>query len=244
LSVVVFAYGMEIVNMKKEQILRLAVCAAVTLFVSAESVWAQARPAGRQSAAPAAGGAASEGQVKISRFPPPGKTAMVKTPEFNYSVNNIQSRVSRKQREWALFEVKYETTAKWTDELKFDFHVMTKGKGDDGKDMYSYYTASVRYIDIPKGDHMSCVALPPSLVERYGEPIAIALEITGKEGSVLASEALATGIQLPREWWRDTTVMDKRDAAGNPFLLRRTGLLERSKTPFALINADDYEVVQ
>jgi len=229
--------------MKKEQILRFAVCAAATFLFSVDSVWAQARPTGRQAAAPAAGG--GEGQVKISRFPPPGKTAMVKTPEFNFSVNNTQSRVSKRNREWALFEIKYETSAKWTDELKFDYHVMTKGKSDDGKnDVYSYYTASVRYIDIPKGDHMSCVALPPSLVERYGEPIAVALEITGKEGTVLASEALATGITLPREWWRDSSVMDKRDQAGNPFLTRRVGLLERSKTPFALINPDDYEVVQ
>jgi hypothetical protein len=27
-------------------------------------------------------------------------------------------------------------------------------------------------------------------------------------------------------------------------LVRRPGLLERSKTPFALVNPDDYEVVQ
>lgn len=230
--------------MKKEQILRLAVCAAVTLLVSTESVWAQAKPAARSAAAPAAGGSA-EGQVKISRLPPPGRTAMVKAPQFNYSVNNTQSSVNKKPREWALFEVKYETSAKWMDELTFEYHVMTKGKHDETKaDIYSYYTASVRYIDIPKGDHMSCVALPPSLVERYGEPIAVALEITGKEGTVLASEALASGIQLPRDWWRDATVMDKRDAAGNPFLTRRNGLMERSKTPFALVNPDDYEVVQ
>ena len=231
--------------MKQEQVLRVAVCAAVTLLFAVEPVCAQVRQAGRQAAGPAAAGAASEGQVKITRFPPPGKTAMVRTPEFNFSVNNTQPRVNRKQREWALFEIRYETSAKWMDELKFDFHVMTKGKAEDGKaDAYSYYTASVRYIDIPKGEHMSCVALPPSLVERYGEPIALALEVTGKEGTVLASEALATGIQLPKEWWRDSTVMDKRDAAGAPFLVRRTGLLERSKTPFALINPDDYEVVQ
>jgi hypothetical protein len=235
---------MESVIMKKEQVLRLAACAAA-LLCAAEPVWAQTRRQGQPTAVPAGGAKGEkEDQVRITRFPPPGKTAIVKTPEFNFSVNNAQPRVSRKQREWALLEVKYETASKWTDELKFDYHVMTKGRNDEGKDAYSYYTASVRYIDIPKGDHMSCVALPPSLVERYGEPIALALEVTGKDGTVLASEALATGIQLPKEWWRDSSVMDKRDAAGNPFLIRRSGLLERSKTPFALINPDDYEVVQ
>ena len=152
--------------------------------------------------------------------------------------------MTRRPREWALFEIRYSTDKRWTDEMAFNYFVMAKGKNNEGKDAFSLYTATVRYIDIPKGDHMSCVALPPSLVERYGEPIAVALEITGKDGSVLASEALASGIQLPKEWWRDSNVMDKRDAAGNPFLVRRNGLVDRLKTPFALINPDDYEVVQ
>ncbi|MDR2849757.1 MAG: hypothetical protein LBW77_04340 [Verrucomicrobiota bacterium] len=225
--------------MKREQILQFTVCAVTLLFAAASAPAQQARPAAGTGTAKD-----KENQVKISRFPPPGKTAMVKTPEYNYSVNGIQSKVARKQREWALFEIKYETAAKWTDELKFDYHVMTKGRGDDGKEIYSYYTVSVRYIDIPKGDHMSSVALPPSLAERYGEPVALALEVTGKDGTVLASEALATGITLPKEWWRDSGVMDKRDKDGSPFLTRRTGLVDRSKTPFALINPDDYEVVQ
>jgi hypothetical protein len=84
---------------------------------------------------------------------------------------------------------------------------------------------------------MSCVALPPSQVERHGEPVAVALEITNKEGKVMDSKSEST-IPLPKEWWKDSKVLD------NAALTRRTGLLDRSKTPFALINADDYEVVQ
>ena len=231
--------------MKSEQTLRFTVCVAAVLVCMAEQAAAQATRLSQRGAATAQAGAKKDEEtVKISRFPPPGKTAMVKTPEFNYSVNNIQPKVNRKQREWALFEVKYETSAKWTDELTFVYHVMTKGRDEQNKEIFSYYTTTVKYIDIPKGDHMSCVALPLSLVERYGEPIALALEVTGKDGTVLASEALASGIQLPKEWWRESAVMDKRDAAGNPFLVRRTGLVDRLKTPFALINPDDYEVVQ
>jgi hypothetical protein len=233
---------LEIVDMKREQTFLRTVCVVAALFCLAESAVAQVGRLSQRTATSAA--AKKEETVRITRFPPPGKTAMVRTPEFNYSVNNVQPRVSRRPREWALFEVRYETSAKWTDELTFIYHVMTKGRDDDNKDIYSYYTATVKYIDIPKGSHMSCVALPPSLVERYGEPVAIALEVSGKDGKVVASEALATGIQLPQEWWRDTNVMDRRDAAGNPFLVRRPGLLERSKTPFALVNPDDYEVVQ
>ena len=115
---------------------------------------------------------------------------------------------------------------------------MTLGKDEAGKNEFSYYTATVRYIDIPKGDHMSCVVLPPSLVERYGEPVALALEIMGKDGTVLAGKWESTIADLKNEWWKNPQIMD------NAMVKRRAGLVDRSKTPFALINMDDYEVVQ
>lgn len=222
----------------------MTVCLVAALFLMTEAASAQvSRLSQRQSTGNTAHGktiAGSEktGTVKISRMPPPGKTSMVRTPEFNYNVQNTMPRVTRKPREWALFEVKYETSAKWTDELKFEYHVMTRGKTEDGKEGFSYYTTSIRYVDIPKGDHMSCVAIPPSLVERFGEPVAVALEITDKDGKLMASESPAGGIALPKEWWKDSKILD------NPSVTRRNGLIERSKTPFALVNPDDYEVVQ
>jgi len=45
-------------------------------------------------------------------------------------------------------------------------------------------------------------------------------------------------IPLPKEWWKDSKVLD------NASVTRRNGMVDRSKTPFALINVDDYEVVQ
>jgi len=231
----------------------VTVCVAVTLLL-AGSAWAQTRLGQRAAGGAmgqrtvggpaAAGGMARAGgsekvdAVKIARMPPPGKTSMVRTPDFTYNVQNTMPRVTRKPREWALFEVKYETSSKWTDELKFDYHVMTRGRNEEGKEVFSYYTTSIRYVDVPKGDHMSSVAIPPSLVERYGEPVAVALEITGKDGTVLASESPAGGLALPKEWWKDSKVLD------NPNVTHRNGLIDRSKTPFALVNPDDYEVVQ
>jgi len=68
--------------------------------------------------------------------------------------------------------------------------------------------------------------------------VALALEIVGKDGTVLASESKAM-IPFPSpEWWKDSQVLD------NAKVKRRQGLVDRSKTPFALVNADDYEVVQ
>jgi len=232
--------------MKNEKILQFTACTVIAFLFAAETAWGQLTPQ-RNPRSGTGGGAAAAGEVKISRFPPPGRATMVRTPEFNVNMSGGERGIARKKREWALFEVRYVTSAKWTDELKFDYHVMTKGKSDDGRsETYSYFTASVRYIDIPEGDHMSCVVLPPSLVERYGEPVAVSLEITGKEGTVLASRTeVAPGVgKLPESWWRESSVMDSRDQAGNPRIVRRSGLLERSKTPFALINLDDYEVVQ
>ncbi len=216
-----------------------AVLAAVLV---ADPVLAQLRTGtgNRTSTTGAKGGAEEKAdKVEIKRFPPPNKTAMVRTPEFNTTAVGGQPKISKRPREWALFEVKYSTAAKWTDELSFTYHVMTKGKDDEGKDNYSYYTLTLRYVNIPKGDHMSSVALPPSMVERYGEPVSLALEIIGKDGTVLASQSESTINYPTKEWWKDSNVLDK------PQVSRRTGgLMDRSKTPFALINADDYEVVQ
>ena len=183
------------------------------------------------------GGMEGEGRVKIERFPAPGKASMIKTPEFNARANGLQSAVNSKRREWAVFEVKYSTSKRWTDELTFTYHLLSKGKDEKGMTSFSYYTAAVRYQDIPQGDHMSCVVLPPSQVERYGSPVALALEVSGKDG-VLTSAFKNSGISLGKEWWKNSKVLD------DPKVKRRTGLVDRSKSPFYLINLDDDEVVQ
>ena len=229
--------------MKKNQSVQkcVTVCVATTLLFMAGSVFAQANRAvtGGQTRPSPAGATRNEknDKVEIKRMPPPNKTAMVRTPEYTVNVQNTMPKVSKTPREWGLLEVKYETSAKWMDELTFNYHVMTKGKNDEGKETFSYYTLTLRYIDIPKGEHMSCVAIPRSLVERHGEPVAVALEITSKDGTVMDSKTESI-MQLPKEWWKDSKVLD------NPNVTRRNGLVDRSKTPFALINADDYEVVQ
>ncbi|MDA3925256.1 MAG: hypothetical protein PF904_11225 [Kiritimatiellae bacterium] len=208
-------------------------CAAVSLFFIGGELYGQSRRLSKLNASKRN----SPDRIEIERMPPPNKTSVIRTPEFDYNVQNTMPKVTRKPREWALFEIKYSTSAKWTDELTFNYHVMTRGEDEEGNEIYNYYTTTVRYIDIPKGDHMSCVAIAPSQVERYGKPVALALEIVDKNGEVRDSKSEIT-INLPDEWWKNSKVLD------NPKLKRRQGLVDRSKTPFALINIDDYEVVQ
>ena len=212
----------------------LLFCAVVTLLFVGGDLYGQTR---RRLSTPSATKKSGTDRIKIERMPPPNKTSVIRTPEYDVNVQNTMPKVTRKPREWALFEIKYSTSAKWTDELTFNYHVMTQGEDEEGNEIYNYYTTTVRYIDIPKGDHMSCVAIPPSQVERYGKPVALALEIVDKEGEIRDSQSEIT-INLPKEWWKSSKVLD------NAKVKRRSGLIDRSKTPFALINIDDYEVVQ
>ena len=122
-------------------------------------------------------------------------------------------------------------------------------KGSHAASGYSYYTVAVRYVNVPKGSHAASVVLPPSVLERYGEPAAIAVVITNKEGDILDGQnegaETVVGKKLAEKWWENADqVMSAKDSKGTPLIARRQGLLDRSKTIFALINPDDYEMVQ
>jgi len=161
---------------------------------------------------------------------------MVRTPEFQ--TNMGRSTRNRKPLEWALFEIEYETEPKWLDTLDFTYSVMTRKQGADGKDAYNLFQLRVTYIDIQAGDHTSCVILAPNTLARFGEPVAIAVEVYQGE-TLLDSRSEVSDKKLPdADWWKDPRIVD------SPIVTRREGLLERSKTPFALINMDDYEVVK
>jgi len=174
--------------------------------------------------------------LRIRRFPKPGRALIVRSPEYNTSVGRSSS--NRKPREWLLFEMIYETSPEWMDTLDFAYSVMTERRTTDGKKEFGLFQVTVRYLDVARGEHTSCVVLPPNAVARYGEPVAIAVEIT-QDGKPLASQGETAITGLPEDWWKNARVLD------NPSVIRREGYLtDRSKTPFALINLDDYEVVK
>ena len=158
----------------------------------------------------------------------------------------------KKPRQWIVLEMKYATfgteKSKFQDQLTFTWHVMletksaTENKGNrEGLAPYSYFTTSVTYSNIPMGSHASSVVLPPSYRERYGEPKAVAVVITNQNGEELAGDCWSEIKYVEGKFWENAKVMDATGKDGKPLVERRQGLLDRSKTIWALVNPNDYE---
>ena len=165
-------------------------------------------------------------------------------------------RCNTKDRKWIVLESKFETFPQWTDRLTATWHVLLdtstlkeKEKDADGKlvkvAQYSYFSTTVTYMNIPKGLHATSVCLPPSYYERYGAPMAVGVVITNPEGEILAGDSASEIRNLPshQKWWEDSKIMDARNSAGDPMIERRQGLVDRSKTIWAFVNPNDYEVI-
>jgi hypothetical protein len=225
--------------MKRILVLRILLVLAgiVSFLVVVDRAGAQVGATGRPGV-PTVRGDTKAGVLKIRRISKPSRAVMVRTPEFETSV--ARSSRTPKNREWALLEFEYETVPEWLGSLDIAYSVMTRTKGADGKSVFNLFQSRFTYIDIQKGEHTSCVVLAPNTLARFGEPVAVAIEIY-QDGTLLdgKSEVAPRETALPAEdWWKNPRVID------NPLVTRREGLLERSKTPFALINMDDYEVVK
>ncbi len=171
--------------------------------------------------------------VQIRKMPRLGRSLLVRTPEYQ---NNVaRPGVTRKSRDWAFIEIEYRTSAEWVDELTFAYHVLTQNK----ERQFSLHQLSVTYVDIERGDHVAAVVLPPAAVERHGDVVALGVEIS--MGPELQTRKSAASINLPEAWWNDPRVLENPNIP----VARRTGYLkDRSNTPFAMANIDDYEAVK
>ncbi len=205
-----------------------ALAAATMAIAVTGDAFAQARMGG--AAAGAATAKASGVVLKVRQLTKPGNSCLVPSPRFDGGVKG-PSRSSGARKRWAALEVEYTTMPDWIDSATFTFHVMSV---DDEK-TFHYYTTSVTYLDIAKGDHGACVMLAPSTVLRYGTPVAFGVEIE-IDGKQVALESEGQGKGSP--WW---TRLD----GGKMKVERHAGyLLDRSKTPFGLTHIDEYEAVR
>jgi len=197
---------------------------------------------------------AREARVTIDQFPKPGRQSTMAAPSVDGG--SIIGQCYAKPRRWIVLESKYSTYSRWQDRLTFTWHVLLDTASATEKDRtdriapYSYFTKSVTYANIPKGTHAASVCLHPSYLERFGEPRAVGLVITDAEGKVLAGDCESEIKGIPTHpktmeaaFWNDAKIMNSRDANGEPMIERRQGLMDRSKTIWALVNPNDYEHV-
>ena len=171
---------------------------------------------------------------------------------FPPSINGLQ-QYFKKPRQWIVLSTKYTTfgtdKSKFLDQLTFNWHVVLdtktakENKGNKaGLAPYSYFTTTVTYFNIPAGSHGASVCLPPSYLELYGEPKAVGLEISNENGDMLGGGSWSDikPIKAGTKFWEDEKFQSAM-GGGNPAIVRRQGLVDRSKTIFALVNPNDYE---
>ena len=88
------------------------------------------------------------------------------------------------------------------------------------------YSSAVTYVNVPAGRHVGDMFLHPNTIARVGPPKFVAVEIKHR-GAVLATESTA---QTPNWWTQFSPVPGV--------------LLNRSQTPFFLIDYDSYNAIK
>ena len=232
--------------MNKKIMMMTAMALAATVAFAAPKT-SKRTPAAASDDAPTTG---KEAKIMLDQFPKLGRQSTLSAPALQGG--SIIGACYTKPRKWIVLEAKYTTFVKWQDQLTFTWHVLletksaTENKGNtEGLSPYSYFTASAPPQNIPQGSHAASVCLHPSYLERYGEAKAVGLVITNAKGEILQgdSESEINGIAKHTKWWENQDIMNKQQADGNPRIERRQGLMDRSKTIWALVNPNDYEQV-
>ena len=205
-----------------------------------------------------------DAKVKISQMPNIGPQSLLVAPSLQ--AQGGSQPITKSRRQWGVYEMTYRTAQKWTEDITVNWFVLCDTKKAKQVDRsktaarlppYVYYTLVSRYVNIPEGDHRSCVCLPPSFIERYGEPVVITCEIVTNEGKLLDGETVLSNIGKPfvggkfteetkdkAEWWANSEIIDAKDKKGEALIEVRQGLVDRSKSPFYLVNNADYETIQ
>ena len=226
---------------------KLMMTVAVMAAVAAVAAPKTRRAAGDD--APTTGKAA---KILIEQAPKLGQQTCLGAPSVAGA--SLIGQCYKKPRQWIVLETKYATfgtdESKFQDQLTFTWHVLletksaTENKGNrEGLAPYSYFTTAVTYFNIPMGSHAASVVLPPSYRERYGEPKAVALVISNQNGEELAGDCWSEvkGIPSHKKFWENQDIMNATGKDGKPMIERRQGLVDRSKTIWALVNPNDYE---
>ena len=232
-------------------------------FVCALSVSAQRRSTAGKKSARELAQEKMDAKVKISQMPNIGPQSLLVAPSLQ--AQGGSQPITKSRRQWGVYEMTYRTAQKWTEDITVNWFVLCDTKKAKQIDRsktaarlppYVYYTLVSRYVNIPGGDHRSCVCLPPSFIERYGEPVGISCELVTAEGKLLDGATVVNGFSYVQagqfneetkakmEWWTNDDIINAKDKSGEAMIELRQGLVDRSKSPFYLVNNADYETIQ
>ena len=230
--------------MKKLMMVTVVMAAAAAMAAGAKKKGVQAM-AGNEDGPQTSG---REAKIIVDQMPKPGHGCCLMAPSLQGA--SMIGQCYQKPRWWIVIETKYTTFAKFQDQLTFNWHVLLETKSakeNKGNKMglapYSYFNCTTTYFNIPQGSHAACVCLPPSYYELYGEPKAIGFTISNQNGDILAGGTVSEvkGIKNDTKFWEDDKIMSATGSDGKPMIERRQGLVDRSKTIWALVNPNDYE---
>lgn len=203
-------------------------------LLAAAAAFAVSFAVAQQPAAPAAGPAGSN----------PGDVKITKLSDFNdykQKAKSITGKTSQKSRVWGVFDVTFQTTPAWIDSMTITYTVILFNPKADAKKNEKQLTlmqTTVEYADVQQDrEHKAGAVVLPAALLRLGEPIGFAATISvgGKE---VASQGVSRGpLAAHKEWWKEDAVLN------SPNVQRRDAYMtDRMKSPFQLVDPDDYEL--
>ena len=206
----------------------------VRALVVAAAAFAVSFAVAQQPAAPAAGPAGSN----------PGEVKILKLTDFNdykQKAKSITGKTSQKSRVWGVFDVTFQTVPQWIDSMTITYTVMLFNPKADAKKNEKQLTlmqTTVEYADVAQDrEHKAGAVVLPAALLRLGEPIGFAasISVAGKE---VASQGVSRGpLSSHKEWWKEDAVLN------SPNVQRRDAyMMDRMKSPFQLVDPDDYEM--
>ena len=206
----------------------------VRALVVAAAAFAVSFAVAQQPAAPAAGPAGTN----------PGDVKILKLTDFNdyrQKAKSITGKTSQKSRIWGVFDVTFQTVPQWIDSMTITYTVILLNPKPDakkGEKPMTLMQTTVEYADVQQDrEHKAGAVVLPAALLRLGEPLgfAVSISVGGKE---VASQGVGKGpLQSHKEWWKDSAILD------HPNVQRRDAyMMDRMKSPFQLVDPDDYEL--
>lgn len=155
----------------------------------------------------------------------------ISTPDFQYNVRGVSTRRDGR-RDWLQLSTEFDQDLPWLDELTITYYVVLNADERNfptGAPLVNMFTGSVTYQNIRRGRHRSTMFLDPNTLERFGRPSAVAVvyNVQGRPaGGSVQPQATAES-----RWWTTQT----------PHSIR---LLNRSETPWALIEIEQFQTIK